>query len=286
MDPEVLSQSFDQLDWGVATANLLVQLGVRAVGDIVKLTPHDVLARPNGTRSALREIQEQLGELGLELSPPQPGKTPALPGIDDSGWGCLFVWQPEADEEQAARLVRQAVIDVYARAGAGPVGPPEGVFTPLPLERQSATALGDDELFVFGGPVGWVAVMSHRWEWSPAGKHPLALALSERLSVLSLTQAPPLYREISLYEAGKLNSMITLGPEAPRVPPELPALDLVPLAKRGGVPMSLLRKGLHASHRTFINLAGLAWESWVGFRRELGEGNPGLDEAALVLRKR
>jgi hypothetical protein len=286
MDPEELSQSFDQLDWGVATANLLVQLGVRAVGDIVKLTPLDVLAQPIGTRSVLREIQQQLGKLGLALSPPQLGKTPALPGIEDSGWGCLFAWQPDSDEEQSARLVRHAVIESYGREGVEPTAPPKEGFMPLPLERQTATALGDDELFVFGGPVGWVAVMSHRWEWAPAGKHPLALALSERMSVLSLTQAPPLYREISLYEAGKLNSMITLGPEAPRVPPELPALDMVPLAKRGGVPMSLLRKGLHASHRTFINLAGLAWESWIGFRRELGEGNTRLDEGALVFRKR
>ncbi len=80
--------------------------------------------------------------------------------------------------------------------------------------------------------------------------------------------------------------MITLGPEAPRVAPELPALDLVPLAKRAGVPMSLLRKGLHASHRTFVNLAGLAWESWIGFRRVLGDGSQDLDDRVLVLRKR
>lgn len=284
MDPEVLSQAFDQLDWGVATANLLVQLGVRVVGDIVKLTPHDVLARPNGTRSSLREIQEQLSALGLALAAPQQGKTPALPVEEDSAWGCLFAWQP-GENEESKRLVRQAVLEVYARAGVEPAAPPEP-FEPLLLERQTAAALGDDELFIEGGPVGWVAVMSHRWEWATAGKHPLALALSERMPVLSLTQAPPQYREISLYEAGKLVSMITLGPEAPRVPPELPALDLVPLAKRGGVPMSLLRRGLHASHRTFVNLAGLAWDSWTGFRRVFPSAGGGLSDGALVVRKR
>jgi hypothetical protein len=50
--------------------------------------------------------------------------------------------------------------------------------------------------------------------------------------------------------------------------------------------MSLLRKGLHASHRTFINLAGLAWESSIGFRRMLGKESRGLGDSALVLRKR
>jgi hypothetical protein len=285
MEPDVLDRPFDQLDWGVATANLLVQLGVRVVGDIVKLTPHDVLARPNGSRQSLREIQEQLGALGLALTPPVPGKTPALPVEEDSGWGCLFVWQPEGAEEEAARRVRQAVLEVYARVGVEPAAPPDH-FEPLPLDRSVEAPLGDDELFIQGGPVGWVAVMSHRWEWAPAGKHPLALALSERMPVLSLTQAPPWYREVSLYEAGKLASMITLGPEAPRVPLELPPLDLVPVAKRGAVPMSLLRKGLHASHRTFVNLAGLAWESWIGFRRVLGTGGRGLGDDALILRKR
>ncbi len=199
MDPEVLSQSFDQLDWGVATAHLLVQLGVRVIGDIVKLSPHDVLARPNGTRSSLREIQEQLNALGLALAPPPPGKTPALPTEEDSGWGCLFAWQPEVDEAEAERRIRQAVLEVHARVGVEPAAPPRP-FATLPLERQAAAPLGDDELFIQAGPVGWVAVMSHRWEWAPAGKNPLALALSEKVPVLSLTQAPPWYREISLYE--------------------------------------------------------------------------------------
>jgi hypothetical protein len=285
MDPEVLSRPFDQLDWSVATANLLVQLGVRVIGDIVKLSSHDVLARPNGTRHALKEIQEQLGELGLALTPPTPGKTPVLPVEEDPGWGCLFLWLPEADEEEAERHVRQAVLEVHARVGVEPAAPPER-FVPLALERRAEAPLGDDELFIQAGPVGWVAVMSHRWEWAPAGKHPLALALSERMLVLSLTQAPPQYREVSLYEAGKLAAMITLGPEAPDVPPKLPPLDLVSVAKRGGVPMSLLRKGLHASHRTFVNLAGLAWESWIGFRRVLGDSGRGLGDDALILRKR
>jgi len=286
MASDVLLQSFDELDWGVATANLLVQLEVRVVGDIVKLTPHDVLARPNGTRSCLREIREQLSTLGLALSAPGPGKAPALPpDAQDSGWGCLFAWQPGVDEEEAERRVRQAVLEVHARVGVEPAAAPEP-FTPLPLERPTTAALGEDELFLQAGPVGWVAVMSHRWEWAPAGKHPLALALSERMCVLSLTQAPPWYREVSIYEAGQLGSMITLGPEAPDVPLGLAALDLGPLAKRGEVPMSLLRKGLHASHRTFINLAGLAWESWIGFRRELEAGGPGLSHGGLVLRKR
>jgi len=286
MDPEVLRQTFDHLDWGVATANLLVQLEVHVVGDIVKLTPHDVLARPNGTRSVLREIRERLSKLGLALAPPSPGKAPALPPEpQDTGWGCLFAWQPEVDEAEAERRVRQAVLEVHARVGVEPARAPEQ-FTALPLERHPVSALGEDELFIQAGPVGWVAVMSHRWEWAPAGKNPLALALSERMPVLSLTQAPPLYREISLYEAGKLNSMITLGPEAPDVPVGLPPLDLGPLAKRGEVPMSLLRKGLHASHRTFINLSGLAWESWIGFRRVLADGGQGLSDGGLVLRKR
>lgn len=181
--------------------------------------------------------------------------------------------------------MRHAVLEAHARVGVEPTAAPES-FTPLPLERHATAELGEDELFLQAGPVGWVAVMSHRWEWAPAGRHPLALALSERMPVLSLTQAPPWYREVSIYEAGKLGSMITLGPEAPDVPPELPLLDLGPLARRGEVPMSLLRKGLHASHRTFINLAGLAWESWIGFRRVLGEGGQGLSDGGLVLRKR
>jgi hypothetical protein len=64
-------------------------------------------------------------------------------------------------------------------------------------------------------------------------------------------------------------------------------LDLVLLAKRGTVPASLLRKGLHASHRTFVNLAGLAWESWIGFRRVFGDGSlRALGEEDLILRKR
>jgi hypothetical protein len=129
--------------------------------------------------------------------------------------------------------------------------------------------------------------MSHRWEWAMPGAHPLALSLSEQMPMLSLTHAPGWYREVSTYEAGKLTAMVSLGPEAPDVPPGMPPLDLVLLAKRGGVPTSLLRKGLHASHRTFINLAGLAWESWLGFRRVFGEGGLrvlGGDD--LILRKR
>ncbi len=39
MDPDVLRQAFDKLGWGVATANLLVQLEVRLVGDIAARHP-------------------------------------------------------------------------------------------------------------------------------------------------------------------------------------------------------------------------------------------------------
>jgi hypothetical protein len=285
MAPDVLRQAFDQLDWSVGTANLLVQLGVKHVEDIVKLTPHDVLARPNGTRQALREIEEQLGALGLRLTPPVPGKSPLFPVEEDQGWGCLFAWQPEGDEETAARRVREAVLGIHARVGLVPAAPPEH-FEPLPLERRTESVLGEDELFIHGGPIGWVAVMSHRWEWAMPGAHPLALALSQQMPMLSLTHAPGWYREVSSYEGGKLTGMSSLGPNAPDVPAGLEPLDLVLMAKRGGVPVSLLRKGLHASHRTFVNMAGLAWESWLGFRRVFGSGKPAaLGEGDLILRK-
>lgn len=64
---EVLSRQLDDFDLSVRTANCLKNAAIATVGDLVSRTEDEVLEIKNFGRKSLEELQELLGQLGLEF---------------------------------------------------------------------------------------------------------------------------------------------------------------------------------------------------------------------------
>jgi len=64
---EVLSRQLDDFDLSVRTANCLKNAAITTVGDLVSRTEDEVLEIKNFGKKSLEELQELLGQLGLEF---------------------------------------------------------------------------------------------------------------------------------------------------------------------------------------------------------------------------
>lgn len=174
------------------------------------------LARVGLTDAEVVLVRAALGSIGLHLrgeAPPPPRGV--LPEHD---WGSLYV-------RGSLAAVTAAVTEVFAAAGM------ERVASKRAPSQTKRLAIGkgklvEDELVVQEEAGGWVALASHHLEWSPPGRHPLALALSRTLEVLSITSVARRYCEVCLYRGGALAEASFAGPK----PPDVSELDAPSLA--------------------------------------------------------
>ncbi len=64
---DLLKLGLDQLELNVRTSNTLHNMGLRTIGDLVKVTEEDLLAQQNFGRKSLYELREILWNIGIEL---------------------------------------------------------------------------------------------------------------------------------------------------------------------------------------------------------------------------
>ncbi len=177
--------------------------------------------------------------------------------MPETNWGCVWVW----GEGNTVAKVTKAVDSAYKKAGLsiGSVEDADPMVPPLFVNRS--TALGPDDVFVVEDECGWVAVMSVNHEWAPVGAHPLALVLSKKWEVLSVTSnARDGYVEYAIYRNGKLAEQTVrreTGEETASIP-----VALEPLAERGGFTVDELEKVLDEP----IEFATYVGCEWLGYR--------------------
>jgi hypothetical protein len=183
--------------------------------------------------------------------------------------------------------VREAVVRSSSIDGARPVD--GDAYRALPTEDEdflcdlavnTSPRLGAD-LVVLDPEIGrWIGVLSEHWELTPQGRHPLALRLSARWPVLSITATEEVAYELCLYEDGRPRQYAAHGQPAEPDPVGVP-LDFRLLADCS--PIEAGAEELRAAFgnpRIFANLAGIA----SGGIRHLFEGTDldGLPEDHLL----
>jgi DNA-directed RNA polymerase subunit alpha len=84
---ELLSESVEELELSVRSANCLKTANIKTIGDLVRKTETDMLKYKNFGRKSLNEIKEILGGMGLSFGMDvdailAKGKAPALPRVE------------------------------------------------------------------------------------------------------------------------------------------------------------------------------------------------------------
>ena len=165
------------------------------------------LARAGLTEADVVLVRAALAPLGFYLrgeAPPPPRGV--LPEHD---WGSLYA-------RGSVAAVTAAVTEVFAAAGMERVASTRARGATKRLAPGKGK-LVEDELVVQEEAGGWVTLASHHLEWSPPGRHPLALALSQTMEVLSITSVAGRYCECCLYRDGALAEASFAGPKLPDV---------------------------------------------------------------------
>lgn len=195
-----------------------------------RLTQQQILYQSAGDLSTIEEINWNLALVGLKpLAAGALPDPPSKPVDIATSFGALAVRCSSAD---AVAQIRAAVIAAYAADGAEPVAISafQGVdrthwSTPDP-ELNTATTLGDDLVLIERLSGSWVAVQSLNWEIAPVGRHPLALRLSQRWPVVSVTTVEQLSYELCWYEQGVPTQYAALGRPAEPTPLDTPLAPL------------------------------------------------------------
>jgi hypothetical protein len=170
------------------------------------------------------------------------------------GFGVLSVI---CDRPDGGEVVSDAVVEAYALDGVYPVDARAAwddaehwealdapVFNPSTVLGEDDLLIGDESMRLVHPRLGdWgtlVSVKSRRWELAPPGRHPLALRLSRRWPVLSLTWTPGVTHELCLYRRGGPVSFAVCG-DPPDPPPVATPFDFDWLARLRGFDGARLR---------------------------------------------
>src|SRR3989344_564427 len=62
------NKSLEELEVSVRTANLFKNIGIKTIGELIALTPRQIIGYRNSGQKTLREIQDVLADLGLSLA--------------------------------------------------------------------------------------------------------------------------------------------------------------------------------------------------------------------------
>lgn len=123
------------------------------------------------------------------------------------------------EEQKVSRIARQnadELMETVLRSNTLPT-----------LQINNTKKLGSDEVFVLEeSNSNWVSILSRQWELARLGEHPLAQALSQLYTVLSVAYIEGEYVEYSRYESGQVAQMTLIGEKNPsHIEPGLPMLD-------------------------------------------------------------
>jgi DNA-directed RNA polymerase alpha subunit len=72
--PSVLLVSIDELEISVRPFNCLYNNGIRTLGDLVKMTPSELMRLDNFGRKSLKDVVSALAHYGLKLDGEMPGR--------------------------------------------------------------------------------------------------------------------------------------------------------------------------------------------------------------------
>lgn len=184
-----------------------------------------------------------MNSISKEMSSPvKTRKNKAKPSIPISAasWGVLHIYLPQED---AFDTICQEIAEVYENYGFFAVDWEEsevaletylGEVSARKPSLNSDAQLQEDEILVLGESApGWVAVASSRYEFTPAGCNPLALALSKKQEIFAVTSIEGRYVEYTLYRDGKAQSMTVFGENLPENLPQLPVLNWEQVSHKG-----------------------------------------------------
>ena len=289
----------EEADFTIAVYNTVKRLGCHTFGHLARLSRRDVVYQVrypgNDPAWAVAQIDGALALVGLgPLDPVRPPRQP-LTVLDAPEWtfGALCVLcdadQPQRRPERRAARVREAVIAAYATDGAEPMDLTTYLASSTEDDDQMrdppvniAPMLGSDLVVIQPRQGAWVWVQSERWELAPQGRHPLALRLSARWPVLSVTSTRGVAYEVCHYEQGAPVRYAAHGRPTGPTPVGAP-LDFSLLAAHSW--MSAGEAELRAVFGHPLVFAGLAGLANGGFRSVV-EGSPldDMGEWLLVLR--
>ncbi|WP_019929191.1 hypothetical protein [Nocardia sp. BMG111209] len=229
----------EEIDFTSKTQTALAKLDCQTLERAGYLTQQQILYQTDGDLTTIEEINWKLGLIGLKpLAAGALADPPSKPVEISASFGALTVLCSEPD---AVGLVRAAVLEAYADAGAYPVGSTAflGVHKshwgmPDP-ELNTAMELGDDVVLVERTGGNWIAVKSLFWELTPLGRHPLALRLSQQWPVLAVNSTENLAYELCWYEDGFASNYAALGRPAGQSALDRPLapIDFAALAEYG-----------------------------------------------------
>jgi hypothetical protein len=232
--------------WPAELRARLDALGATTVGEVLALSPLDVITAPGSSRDVFWSIVKEINDWvewveryagvtrgDVERFCNRPGFTrPPAPAASAPArtWGCLWAWR-EAPKEVVfvsswgQRDVSTTLEQMYLGRGlsvshAPPEGfelAPEGVdAAPLVRGPGGPEALADDALLVcWSGLSNWYSVQSRQWGLAMPGENQLALALSAHLPVLAIAGVAGRYTELSVYRKGALVRTNLGGAEPP-----------------------------------------------------------------------
>ncbi|MEV0252267.1 hypothetical protein AB0H76_37165 [Nocardia sp. NPDC050712] len=244
--------------------NALLELECRTLEAAGKLTQQQILRTATGDLSTVEEINWRLALVGLRpMTPGEDPDPPSAPVEIGPTFGALGVRCPDRD---ALVQLRTAIIEAYAADDIERVdsstylNADDKDWVIGEPEFNAASTLGDDVVLIELSYGGWVNVMTMNWELAPVGKHPLALRLSEKWPVVSVTATSDIAYELCRYEHGRAIQYAALGrPAGPSSLEEpLAPLDFSVLAAYGasGATETKLRSAFGNS-LSFANLTYL-----------------------------
>ena len=240
----------EELDLAIRTYNLVKKLGCQTVEDLTRLSARDILYHDLSLRWTLSELNDKLGKLGLgPLAPGRPpDRPPAVPDVPDVTFGTLALLCPDRD---AVRRIGAVVVDAWAAEGWDLVD--------YETYRPVMDDPGSDMVAVHAADAlaSWARVVSERRELAPQGRHPLALRLSQRWPVLSVTSTEGVAYELCLYRDGRPVQYAAHGRPTTPAPVEAP-LDFGLLAEHAGIPIDEAElRSVFGDGFTFAKLSGL-----------------------------
>lgn len=231
MAARLRGMKIDEVGFTSKTCKALAKLECPTLERAGRLTQQQILYQSSGDLPTIEEINWHLALIGLKplVAGAMPDR-PTEPVEIATSFGALSVLCSAPD---AVQQVREAVVAAFAAHGARQVDISSfhGVdkshwATPDPQMNIDPT-LGDDIVLIERLSGSWVAVMSLKWEVAPVAKHPIALHLSQRWPVVSVTTTENVAYELCWYEQGAATQYAALGRPAEPI-----ALD-TPLAPLG-----------------------------------------------------
>lgn len=244
--------------WPAELRAPIAGLGVATVGELLKLSPLDVITAPGSFRGLLSALKFEIcdwaevtdrytgvTEDDVDVFLARPGFTRPLSAAratPETSWGGLYAcWEYPEDEEEwvsnmPLREISAALEAIYAERGLvvsrtlPECGAEDAEHPSVALDaragREGDPLAHDVVLLDYACDCDdWYNVYSRRWGISPPGRNPLALALSTRLPVIAIAGVAERYTELAIYRGGRLDKLGVHGTVLPAGLPDAAPID-------------------------------------------------------------